>query len=68
MKTLILDYDYEPTRAALRNPAFKKVWIPAVISCICAGRSPSMKYAPIFYGYDALWPPPFHSNAAWQHL
>jgi hypothetical protein len=27
-----------------------------------------MKYAPTFYEYDALWPRPLQSNAAWQHL
>jgi hypothetical protein len=68
MKTLFSIMTTNSSSTALRNPAFKKVWIPAEISCTCARRAASMKRALTFYECDALWPPPLRSNAAWQHL
>ena len=53
MKTLISIMTTNSTWAALRNPAFKKVGIPAEISCTCARRAASMKRALTFYECDA---------------
>jgi hypothetical protein len=68
VKSKISNHDYELHLGGTAKPGIQKFWIPAVISCTYARRAASMKYAPTFYEYDALWPRPLQSNATWQHL